>query len=424
MPDTPPPAAQPEPSSEPIEFNFDKTASENPRIKRRSLKAKTTPGLKPAAAPASARELEREAPSLSAEQAAQPAVPVAKAKETPRTTPAAPPRTTPTVSAATTSPASTQTPAPASISVNGATETPRPAPEAGVSPIATGQKVNISLTAHQKATAAVLAASKPSPHGTRPATLYYTSQPKKEASDSMKTTPTASSASTPASSSSAAAASRPANGATATSSASRPAATAASSSTSATRPASAAANPTTSARPAAAATQVSAAPTATRPAATNFDYRANVERQSREQKSVGSILGYFVYSLIAVFLIGAGLATYGSVIIFDKLHDQSTNITSLDDKYSAKVDALNKQLATTQDALTQAQAQTARQLDLLNKQEEEINQLRTAMAAASAASADAIHAEAHARSQEAAALRARIREVENRTSLEPTITRP
>ena len=178
----------------------------------------------------------------------------------------------------------------------------------------------------------------------------------------MKTTPTASPAATSATSASAASAARPAQAANA----------------SATRPAAAAtANSTTTTRP---VTVNSTAPT--RPAATNFDYRANVERQSREQKSVSSILGYFVYGLIAVFLLGAGLATYGSVVIFDKLHDQSTSISSLDDKYSQKVAGLDKQLAATEDALTQAQAQNARQLDLINKQEEEINQLRTAITAA------------------------------------------
>ena len=411
MPDNPSPAAQPERSSEAIEFNFDKPASEIPRIKRRSLKGKT-PGLKPASTPPAARDLEREAPPLSDETTAKPVAPAATTSpvrtEPARATPVAPPRTTPIVTTSTASvtaspAAATARPAasiPASSTAHASAQAQKPGNGTGVSPSASGQKVNIALTSHQKATAAVLTASTPhSPHGTRPATLYYTS-PKKEATDSMKTTPTATT--TPSSSATAA---RPAQATNA--------------STSATRPA------TSATAPSATATRPVATTTPTRPAATNFDYRANVDRQTREQKSVGSILAYFVYGLIAFFVLAAGLATYGSVVIFDKLHDQATSISGLDDKYSQKVDELNKRLAATQDSLIQAQAQNARQLDLLNKQEEEINQLRAALNAASSASAEAIHAEAHARSQEAASLRARIRDLEYRTSLEQTtVTRP
>ena len=405
MPDTPPPTARPDPSAETTEFTFDKPVSESPRIKRRSLKTKST-GLKPATPPVTARDLENEAPPLTAEAAAKPARTAPASQETSqartqpaRTTPVAPPRVKPSGSGGPTTSGATTS----STVASAAYPAPKPANVNGVTPAATGQKVDIVLTAQQKATAAVLAASTPvSPHGTRPATLYYTSQSKKEASDSMKTTPTASSAASTTASSSA---TRPATAASATTSASRPA-SATTASTSATRPA--------------VTVNTTAAP---RAAATNFDYRANVERQSREQKSVGSILGYFVYGLIAVFLVGAGLATYGSVIIFDKLHDQSTNISSLDDKYGQKVADLNKELITQGDALNQSNATVARQQDLLAKQEEEISQLRAAIAAASSASGDAIHAEARARAQENATLRARLRDLESRTSME-TLSHP
>ena len=283
----------------------------------------------------------------------------------------------------------------------------------GVTPSASGQKVNIALTSSQKSTAAVLAASEAKgPHGTRPATLYYTSQPKKEATSSMKPTPTASSAS----------------------SATRPAPAATSTTTSAARPASAASATASAARPATAASATASRPVtapvapaaATRPAGGGFDYRANVERQSREQKSVGSILSYFVYGLIAVFVIGASLATYGTVIIFDRLHDHATSISSLDDKFAQKDAELTKAIITTQDTLSQANATIAQQRDLLNKQEEEINQLHAAINSANSATADAIHAEARARTNEAAVLKARIRDLEYKASIQngTTPTRP
>ncbi|HEX4140599.1 MAG TPA: hypothetical protein VHY09_09650, partial [Candidatus Methylacidiphilales bacterium] len=336
------------------------------------------------------RDLEKEAPPLTAEEVAKPDAP-------PRSTPVAPPRTTPAV------PANT-----AASSANSATVAQKAANTAGikttaatgVTPSATGQKVNIDLNAQHKATVSAPAANaSTSPHPTRPATLYYTSQPKKEATDSMKTTPTAGSAATPTSSSSAA---RPANAANASAAATRPAAATT-------------ANSAATARP-----STLNSTTASRPTGGGFDYRANVERQSREQKSVGSILSYFVYGLIAVFVIGAGLATYGSVVIFGQLHDHATSISGLDAKYAQKDADLTKTVLTMQDTLSQANATIARQQDLLSKQEEEINQLRTAINTASSASADAIHAESRARAQEAANLRARIRDLEYKTSIQTT----
>jgi uncharacterized coiled-coil protein SlyX len=144
----------------------------------------------------------------------------------------------------------------------------------------------------------------------------------------------------------------------------------------------------------------------------NIDYRANVERQSREQKSVGNLLAYFVYGLIAVIVLGGGLAIYGSVIIFDKLHDQSATLSDLDAKYALKVNALNTQVSATQDTLTQAQAQIARQQDLINKQQEDLNRLLAALND----DANAIKSEKLVRTQETAALRARVRDLEYKTT--------
>ncbi len=295
---------------------------------------------------------------------------------------------------------------------------------AGIAP-ATGLKVNIALNAQQKPTVSARpAGSSASPHGTRPATLYYTSQPKKEASNSMKPTNNASpSAAAPTSSASSASTARPAQAANTSASAARPVAstgpTNAAASTARPVNTPGAANVTSSAtRP----TTVNSTP-ASRPASANFDYRANVERQSREQKSVGNILAYVVYGIGFFFLISVVLASYGAYTINRQLHDQATSISSLDDKYAGKVADLGKQLATTQDNLNVAQAQINRAQDLINKQEDEINQLHAALAAASSANSDAVHAEVRARAQEAASLRARIRDLEYRMSMQQSTTR-
>jgi hypothetical protein len=361
MPDNPSPAARPESSSEPVEFNFDKPASDNPpRIKRRSLKAKASV-LKPAQKPpTAARELERQAPPLSTEIAAGPDAPFPEAspnspvKTAPvaRITPISPPRTTPTAPAA--SPASSA----------GVSNTPARRAATGTEPVSSSESTTARVAAKTVSSPTTPAA----PHGTRPATLYYSSYPKKETASSMKpTTNSSPAASSPASTASASSITRP-------------------------------------------ATVGSTAPT--RPSAANIDYRANVERQNREQKSVGNILAYFVYGLIAVFVIGGGLAIYGSVIIFDKLHDQSATLSDLDARYALKVNALNTQITATQDTLAQAQAEIARQQDLINKQQEDLNRLLTAMTE----NTTAIKMERQSRAQETAALRARLRDLEYRTT--------
>jgi hypothetical protein len=329
MPENQIPATQPEPG----EFNFAKPASENPRIRRRSLKAKSGGLIKPSSgAPPAARELEREAPPLSAEQVVKP-----RPQETEEV------KTKAAVKAI-------ETPV----------ATSRPPPSAATTP---SQPASGSTGAPRIASTA---SPTTSPHGTRPATLYYSSQPRKdkEAPSPMKTIPTTSTA--PSSSAS-------------------------------TLPSSVARSASTPSRP-----------------ATTLDYRANVERQSREQKSVGNILSYVVYALIGFFVISAGLAAYGADVIFKQIHDQSVTVNDLDQKYAKATSDLNTKLASTQDTLTQAQAQIARQQDLILKQQEEINRL----IAATNDNTSALKAEKQARTQETSSLRARVRDLENRGTYE------
>jgi len=347
MPDNHTPASKPVAGTEPVEFNFDKPASQNPqmdnpRIKRRSLKVKPTGLIKPSgAAISAARELEREAPPLSAEQsqAAQPQSQApASAKNVPMVVKAvdqsvAPPRTTPSASTTTPQPASGKAPL-------------KPAP---TSPTPSSQTT--------------------SPHGTRPATLYYSSYPRKDkdAASPMKTIPTSGQPSASASPASASAQPRPTTATTAASTV-RPSAT-------------------TSPRPAG-----------------NIDYRANVERQTREQKSVGNILSYVVYGLIAIFVVCVALAGYA------KLHDQSVTVGDLDQRYAAENKVLTSNLATEQEALIQAQAQIGRQQDLIVKQQEELNRL----IASTNDEVASLKAEKQVRAQETANLRARVKDLENR----------
>jgi len=156
---------------------------------------------------------------------------------------------------------------------------------------------------------------------------------------------------------------------------------------------------------------VRSATAAPRPA-TTLDYRANVERQSREQKSVGNILSYVVYALIGFFVVSAGLAAYGADVIFKQLHDQSMTVSDLDQKYAKATSDLNAKLATTQDTLAQAQTQIGRQQDLILKQQEEINRL----IAATNDNTGAVRQERETRAEETANLRAQVRDLESRAT--------
>ena len=155
MPENPIPAAQPEAGAAAGEFNFADSETGTARIKKRNLKTKV-PGLikpNPAALPA-ARELEREAPPVSATPATKP------------------------VSVKTEEVVAKVTPKPAVKTAEAPTAPPRSLPITSVTATTTSTTPKIASTA----TPGV------SPHGTRPATLYYTS-PTRKAETAAKENP-------------------------------------------------------------------------------------------------------------------------------------------------------------------------------------------------------------------------------------------
>jgi hypothetical protein len=179
-------------------------------------------------------------------------------------------------------------------------------------------------------------------------------------------------------------------------------------------------SPSSAARPAAAGSAITPASRPPTPA----DYRGNIDRQTREQKSIGGILNIIVYSLIALFVIGASLAGYGAKIIFQQIHQQSATMSDLDNRYAAENQAITAQLKTSQEAIIQLQAQTARQQELILHQQEAINKLLAASADAAAGmrqlKATQVE-EAGARASEIASLRARVRLLESKS---PEVFRP
>jgi len=317
MPDHNSPAAKSNSTATPGEFDFDVPMAENPRLKRRSLKPKPTPLTPASGAPASAQKLASEAPPHSSETARSEHEPLPEED--------------------------------ADAEINAAVKFTEPSPEAAKPSTTTGYTPRTTPSTN--------------PHGTRPATLYYSSNsPRKDKEEPapMKTTPTASPIASPATSS------------TPLRSVSAP---------------------------------------STRPA-TVVDYRTNVERQAREQKSVGGVLSIIVYVLIGFFVVGALLAGYGIYAITKQLHQQSLTIDELDKRYAARHEVLAAQLNTTIDTLSKAQAQIGREQELILQQQEAINKLIAADDAASTA----LKQERQARASETASLRARVNSLENRGS--------
>ena len=150
-------------------------------------------------------------------------------------------------------------------------------------------------------------------------------------------------------------------------------------------------------------------------AASTHDYKANVERQAREQKSVGNVISLVVYALVACFIFAVVLAGYGGYTITRQIHQQSVTLSDLDSRYTAENKALTDQLKASNDSLTQAlsqtQAQLVRQQGLAARQEEMINKL----SAEDDANASLLRQERIARAAETATLRARMRTLEEQS---------
>ncbi len=150
------------------------------------------------------------------------------------------------------------------------------------------------------------------------------------------------------------------------------------------------------------------------------DYRANIERQAREQKSIGGIINYIVYALAAFLVLSAALAGYGAYVLSKQIHHQSVTLADLDTRYSEQNRELTSQLKavddTLTDALNQTRAQVNRQQEIILHQQESINTLtaqNTKLAASEAATEATLRQERQYRAYETASLRTRVHALED-----------
>jgi hypothetical protein len=132
------------------------------------------------------------------------------------------------------------------------------------------------------------------------------------------------------------------------------------------------------------------------------DYRKNVERQTRDQKSFDSLLATVGYSLLAAILLVAGLAGYGGYVIWQQVQNQASTVRQLDAKYQ-------QETALLRESLVNKQADIDKLNDLVKRQQESSNRLKAAMDETTAA----LRAERAQRAKETADLQQRLRRFSN-----------
>jgi hypothetical protein len=90
-------------------------------------------------------------------------------------------------------------------------------------------------------------------------------------------------------------------------------------------------------------------------------YQQNVQRQSREQKAVGSLLSGVAIVLIGSIVLVAGLAGYGGWMLSKQIKQQSVTMAQLESKLNTDIQSLHENIlrvdATVESLNTQLQAQ-------------------------------------------------------------------
>lgn len=137
------------------------------------------------------------------------------------------------------------------------------------------------------------------------------------------------------------------------------------------------------------------------------DFRRNVQRQVREQRTVGSILGIAVTLIGLLLLAGIGFAGYGAYIISQDLGAQKVSTSQMRsalrgdiDQLQTTLDKARKDLRIIQDALIDQQEDTARLADSVGFRLDKLQ--------------DAVNEEQRSRQSETLLLRRRASELEQK----------
>ncbi len=109
-------------------------------------------------------------------------------------------------------------------------------------------------------------------------------------------------------------------------------------------------------------------------------YQQNIQRQSKEQRAVGSLLSGVAITLIILILLVAITASFGGWVLYRQIKDQSVTVAQLDTKLSHSIQALGNDLKDTntqvERLVTLAQAQKQQIASLQNQIEDARTQAR------------------------------------------------
>lgn len=142
-----------------------------------------------------------------------------------------------------------------------------------------------------------------------------------------------------------------------------------------------------------------------------IDYRKNVQRQVREQKKVGSALGFLVYGVLGVLLVFGALAGYGAYVIFGELRAQKATAEQIRGELTGQLETLQANLTQTQAALESQSKQANETIVALQGQ---LETQKAAFQNTLAIEKKNREASIRARENEIYELRQRVRRLENR----------